>query len=197
MPGEASFDLGKPGKGSLIYESIAKTLEDSSRNAQAGVRMLVVASDGRPDGDLDPGGAAKAAQLADIAVYPLAVGHSARAAAFEMESAAPPHPFDDDWTFEVRNAYRKKLFDEAEQQTADFAGLGEATGGRAFDPPELKAGSARAIIQALADAVRSEYVAGFSPPPGSPAAAHEIRVRLVGRGEMKLAGGARTAVYSL
>lgn len=195
MPGEASFGLGKPGKGSLIYESIVRTLEDSSRNVQAGVRMLVVVSDGRPDGDLDPGGAAKAAQLTDIAVYPLVVGHSARVAGFEMESAAPPRPGDDDRTFEVRNAHRRKLFDEAEQQTADFAGLGEATGGRAFDPPELNAGSARAIIQALADDVRSEYVAGFSPDPGSPPAAHEIRIRLVGKGEMKLAGGARTAVY--
>ena len=195
LPGEASFDLGKPGKGSLIYESIVKTLEDCSRNVQKGVRMLVVVSDGRPDGELDPGGAARTAQLADIAVYPLVVGHAARVAGFEMESAAPPRPGDDDRTFEVRNAYRKKLFDEAEQQTADFAGLGEATGGRAFDPPDLNAASARAIIQELADAVRAEYVAGFSPEPGSPPAAHEIRIRLVGKGEMKLAGGARTAVY--
>ena len=195
MPGEASFELGSPARDSPIYESIVKTLEDCSRNVQAGARMLVVVSDGRPGGELDPAGAAHAAELAGIAVYPLVVGHAARIAAFEMESAAPPRSGDDDRTFEVRNVYRKKLFDEAEQQTADFAGLGEATGGRAYDPPVLNASSARGIIHALADQVRSEYVAGFSPEPGSHPAAHEIRIRLVGPGELKLTGGARTAVY--
>jgi len=195
VPGEASFDLGKPGKGSLIYESISRTLEDCSRNAQGGVRMLVVVSDGLPDGDTDPAGAAVAAGHADIAVYPLVVGHGARVAEFEMETAAPPRPGDDDRTFEIRNAYRKKLLDEAERQTADFAGLGESTGGRAFDPPELNAATARGIIQDLADEVRAEYVAGFRPEPGSPPADHRIEIRLVSQREKKLVGGTRTAVY--
>lgn len=192
-PGEATFGLGKP-SGSLIYEAIVKALDDSSPGSQSAARMLLVVSDGLATGDQDPAAAALAAQEADVPVYPLLVGRQARIAAFEMQAetdaAEPPRP-----ASSVRAAYRKKLFDQSEEQTAAFASLGDLTGGRSFDPPQLDASTARGIIRSLADEVRAEYIAGFSPEPGSPPASHQIEIRLKGRKDGKMAGGARAAVY--
>ena len=194
-PGEAGFVLGKPGKDSLIYESIVRTLEESSHSITPGVRMLLVVSDGIPGGDQDPAAAVTAAQEAGVPVYPLLVGHQARISEFGMESSAPPRSGEDEHAFSVRRDYRKKQFDETESQAAAFASLGDATGGRSFDPPELNAAAARDVIRSLADEVRAEYVAGFAPEPGSPPASHRIGIRLKGHKEAKLAGGGRLAVY--
>jgi hypothetical protein len=87
------------------------------------------------------------------------------------------------------------MFDQTEEQSAAFASLGDSTGGRSFDPPQLDASTARRIIQSLADEVRAEYIAGFSPEPGSPPASHRIEIRLKGRKDGKLVGGSRAAVY--
>lgn len=194
-PGEAGFTLGKPGKDSLIYESIVKTLEESSHSITPGVRMLLVVSDGLPGGDQDPAAAVTVAREAGVPVYPLLVGHQARISGFGMENSAPPRSGEDEHAFSVRQDYRKKQFDEAEGEAAAFAGLGDATGGRSFDPPELNAAAARGVIRSLADEVRAQYVAGFSPEPESPPASHRIEIRLKGHKEAKLVGGGRLAVY--
>lgn len=197
-PGEATFDLGKP-SGSLIYEAIVKALDDSSPMGQPAPRMLLVISDGLATGDQDPAAAALAAQEADVPVYPLLLGNQARIAEFEMQAemqaAEPPRPGEDGLAGSVRAAYRKKQFDQTEEQTAAFASLGDSTGGRSFDPPQLNASTARGIIRSLADEVRAEYIAGFSPEPGTPPASHQIEIRLKEPRDGKMAGGVRAAVY--
>ncbi len=194
-PGEAVFDLAKPGRDSLIYESIVEILKDSERYAEFGPRMLLVVSDGRPGGDKDPTASAQFAVDSGVPVYPLMVGHQARIAEFEMENEAPRRPNEDDQSANVHTSYRKKVFDEAEGEAAAFASLGDSTGGRSFDPPDLNAATARAVIHELADEVRAEYVVGFTPEPGAPPSKHAIEVRIKGHPELKLVGGARVAVY--
>ena len=98
-------------------------------------------------------------------------------------------------TVGIRAAYRKKLFDENEGMAEAFSSLGELTGGRSFDPPDLNASTARSIIQFLADEVRAEYIAGFSPEAGMPPVSRQIVVRLKGHKEAKIVGGTRVAVY--
>ena len=192
-PGEAVFDLAKP-TASLIYEAIVKALDDSSRAGQSAQRMMLVVSDGEATGDRDPAVATVAAQEADVPVYPLLLGHRARIADLEMQTEAP-RPGEDEQTASARLAYRKKLFDATEEQVTAFASLGDLTGGRAFDPPDLNASTARGIVQSLADEVRAEYAAGSRRNLGSPPASHKIRVHLVGLKDAKLVGGARTAIY--
>jgi hypothetical protein len=96
----------------------------------------------------------------------------------------------------VHTRYAQTIFDREEAQAGLFAGLGEATGGRAFDPPELNASPAREIVGFLAGEVQTAYMIGFSPEPGATPSAYKVEIRLVGgtRGA-KILGGFRMAVY--
>jgi len=194
-PGEQVFDLGKPGKNSLIYESIERALQDSARPGSNAIQMMLAVSDGEPGGDREPTAAANAAQRAGVPVYPLVVGHQARISEFELSNEAPPRLNESEHDTEVRANYRRKTFEEEEALAASFASLGDLTGGRAFDPPDLNGGSARDVIRSIADAVRNEYVAGFAPEPGNPPVEHRIEIRLIGHKEARLTGGSREAVY--
>jgi hypothetical protein len=196
LPGEAAFDLHKPGKDSLIYEAIIECLRDCARHPQPVARLMLVVSDGLPGGELHPAGAASAALQMGIPIYPLLVGHQARIAEFNMRAEAPLRPGETPEAAAVRATYAQTVFEREEAQAGLFAGLGEATGGRSFDPPELNSSAARDIIGFLAGEVQTAYIIGFSPEPGSTPSAHKVEIRLVGgtRGA-KILGGSRMAVY--
>jgi hypothetical protein len=131
-----------------------------------------------------------------IPIYPLLVGHQARIAEFNMRAEAPLRPGEGPETAAAHARYVQTIFEREEAQAGLFARLGEATGGRAFDPPELNASAARDIIGFLAGEVQTAYMIGFSPEPCATPSAHEVDIRLVGgpRGA-KILGGFRTAVY--
>jgi len=90
LPGEAVFDLHKPGKDSLIYESIVETLRDRARYPRPVTRLMLVVSDGLPGGEWNPAQAATATLQMGIPIYPLLVGHQARIAEFNIRMAASP-----------------------------------------------------------------------------------------------------------
>jgi hypothetical protein len=188
------FELDKPGKDSLIYESIAKVLAEPPSSA-ATTRLMLVVSDGLPGGDTDPDQAARAAEDAGVPVYPLLVGHEERVEEFNFQMRQPAPAGMNASDFETRQNYFRTKFETTDAQTVTFSGLGDATGGRAFDPPTLNAASARDIIKALADEVRAEYVAGFAPDVGATLVQHKIEIRLVQRKGGKITGGSRVAVY--
>jgi VWFA-related protein len=195
MPGEAAFDLHKPGKDSLIYESIVETLRDSARSQRTVTRLMLVVSDGLPGGEMNPAQAANAALQMGIPIYPLLVGHQARVAQFNMRMSEPLHPGENPEAGAARARYAQ-IFDHEEAQAELFTSLGEATGGRSFDPPELNPSTARDIIAFLAGEVRTRYIIGFSPESGSTRSPHQIEVRLIsGRPGAKIAGGSRIALY--
>ena len=201
LPGEAAFDLHKPGKDSLIYEAIVETLRDCARHPRPVARLMLVVSDGLPGGELNPASAAGAALEMGIPIYPLLVGHQARIAEFNMRIAASPRPGETEdaapgSTAAAHARYAQKVFDREEAQAGLFASLGEATGGRSFDPPELNSAAARDIIGFLAGDVRTEYIIGFSPEPGLTPSPHKIEIRLLGTNRgAKIIGGSRMAVY--
>jgi len=86
--------------------------------------------------------------------------------------------------------------DRLQRVAEPAAYLVEATGGRSFDPPELNPSAARDIIGFLAGEVRTEYIIGFSPEPGSRPSLHKIEIRLLGSNRgAKMIGGSRMAAY--
>jgi hypothetical protein len=196
LPGEAAFDLHKPGKDSLIYEAIVETLRDCARHPRPVARLMLVVSDGLPGGELNPAPAASAALQMGIPIYPLLVGHQARIAEFNMRMAAPPRPGETPENAAAHARYAQTIFDHEEAQASLFVDLGEATGGRSFDPPELDPSAARDIIGFLAGEVRTEYIIGFSPETGSSPGPHKIEIHLLGNNRgAKIIGGSRMAVY--
>lgn len=196
QPGEAALDLHKPGKDSLIYESIIAALKDSTRSPRPVTRLMMVVSDGLPGGELNPTTAATAALQMGIPVYPVLVGHQARIAEFNMRMASLPRQGETPGDASPHAQYFQKIFVQQEAHAALFTNLGGATGALSFDPPELNPSSAREIIAYLAGEVRTEYIVGFSPESGSTSSPHQIEVRFLGgRPGAKIAGGFREAVY--
>jgi hypothetical protein len=128
-------------------------------------------------------------------VYPLVVGHLARVRDYQAKMQEPgPIGAAADGVNPRKNylATQLQLF---EDQVAAFAQLGDWTGGRAFDPPDLTSKNVKDTIQALAGQVRFEYVIGFSPAPSQTPRPHKMTVRLVGHKDARLTGGERVAVY--
>jgi len=180
LPGEEAFDLHKPHEESLIYEAIIETLRDCARHPRPVARLMLVVSDGLPGGELNPAQAASTAQQMGIPIYPLLVGHQARIAQFNMRMEAPPRPGETPKDAAAHARYAQTVFEHEEAQAGLFVGLGVATGGRAFDPPELNPSAARDVIGFLAGEVRTEYIIGFSPEPGATPSPHKIEIRLLG-----------------
>jgi len=194
-PGEAAFDLGHPGKDSLVYEAITEAINDRARDSQRVARMMLVVSDGLPGVEPNPGMAVGAALRMGIPIYPLLLGHRDRVTTFNMQLVAPPDPGESAKIAEARARYRQKTFDERESQAGLFVGVASQTGGRAFDPPELNAATAKDILGFLVGEVRKEYVVGFSPEPGREASNHRIDIRLIGNNGARIIGGKRFARY--
>ena len=73
---------------------------------------------------------------------------------------------------------------------ADFAEIGELTGGRSFDPQLISPVAVREILRIVALETSNEYVAGYfaEPSEGRPRK-HSARVLLADKSLGKLRGG--------
>ncbi len=80
--------------------------------------------------------------MPDVPVYPLMVGHEERVEEFNFQMRLPAPAGMNASDFETRQNYFRTKFEEKETQTVAFLKLGDATGGRAFDPPTLDAANA-------------------------------------------------------
>jgi hypothetical protein len=75
-------------------------------------------------------------------------------------------------------------------------GLGQSTGGLAFAPEQITPAAASQMLAAVADRLRSEYVAGFEMPASTgPPRQHRVEVRLRSEGSGVVAGGVRVVTY--
>jgi len=131
---------------------------------------LVVFSDGLPTTNTRPEDAAAALAGLGIPVYPVVLGHA--------DTAGRP------W------GPMQEMF------MADFARLADLTGGRSFDPPAINLTVVHEILAALAEEVRSEYVAGFAlPAPAGGVRPHKLEVRLRSKELGSVRGGTRTVIH--
>ena len=162
--------------GTRLYESIIYTCRDAASRGGTVTRLMVVLSDGFSTTKALPRKAIEAARRYGITLYPVILGHdrlSRRASGAGGGKAANP---------KTRNVWggqrlpgigdpgrggsvqqRQAQTHYQENQMADFAEIGEQTGGRSFDPQTVNSLIIRAILGAVVAQVETEYVAGYYP----------------------------------
>ncbi len=199
--------------GTRLYEAIMRTCQDAAESGGAATRLMVVLSDGFSTTSTPPEQALAAARHFGITLYPVILGHDRvlqqAASAGGMHA---PSRHNQPWGptpppgvgpargggYGMRDAMQRNRESRArwlEWRMAAFAALGDATGGRSFDPPEVSNGIVGRILLAVTQAARAEYVAGYYPAAGDGAPrARVVSVQLVGKGKGKIQGGRRLVV---
>ncbi|MGA3099065.1 MAG: tetratricopeptide repeat protein [Bryobacteraceae bacterium] len=160
-----------PAGNTPLFASIAETARQAAANGGAAVRMMVIFSDGQADYD-DVGrfeDAVGAAQELGIALYPVLL-RSRSADLDDIGSGIPA------FVWESMDKYRD---------------LGNRTGGVSFTVLAT-GGVLPAILGAIAQHIRYDYVAGFYPPAsGATRKRHTVEVSLRSGRKGKLTGGKR------
>ena len=187
----AAYDFAHPG--TRLYGSIIQVAREAASSAAPSSRIMVVLSDGMDTTKIRRKAAVEAAMAAGIPVYPILLGHE-RVARLAQGAPRTPGRGGGSGMENPRWLERQARAATRELEMQEFAGMGEATGGAAFDPPFLNSAVLKAILEGLVGQIRSQYVLGFYPPAGK-ATRHNLRVRLRGKGAGKLCGGSRTLIY--
>jgi len=199
--------------GTRLYEAIIGTCRDAVQRGTSATRLMVILSDSFSTTNTRPEDAVPVARQLGVTLYPVVLGHDrvvqqalraqgapagrglapapgrARGNRGRADSAGgrldlPGQP---DREFQAR---------DREARMAEFAALGEATGGRSFDPKVVNNTMMRAILQAIVTQVHAEYVAGYYPASsGKPAASHQVQVTLLDKKAGKLYGGSRLVIH--
>ena len=175
-----------------IYEAIGTAAKEAAAAPANATRMMLVFSDGFPTTTSAPEDASVMCREVGIPVYPVVLGHQRlvdqarnirRNAANQPTPQAPP----------VRAL--EKIQDQ-ETQIEDFARLGQLTGGRSFDPPEITLDIMRQILSEMMTQVRTEYVVGFTPEVsrGAPRR-HRLEIRLRSKDLGRVLGGTRVVAH--
>ena len=169
-----------PNGGTWLYEAVAGAAAQAGATPGNATRLLLVFSDGLPTTTTTPEDASGICRELGIAVYPVLLGHQLLRQARSLDERNP-----------ASLSYTIK-----ENQMADFARLGELTGGRSFDPPEISLAVMRSVLSIMVAQIRMEYVVGFQPEVGSgPPQRHRLEVRLRDRQAGRVIGGTRTVVH--
>jgi VWFA-related protein len=219
----ALFPKTSAGKGmTWLYEAILRTAEDTTRSNEKVVRNMVVFSDGLGATTAQARDAAGPCEALGIPVYPVILGH--RRVLDRLQNAGVKQPPAASSTFpsnpksrkanspdanaralaqkqrqEEKAAAREKSAENAEARerlVEDFARLGEMTGGRSFDPPEISLDVMQKVLEGMAVLMRTEYIAGFVPEgAGGAPRKHKIEIKLRNSELGKLVGGKREASY--
>ena len=84
-----------------------------------------------------------------------------------------------------------------QQDIAEYASVGELTGGRSFDPPMINEAIMKNILDFMVgQAGVLEFVAGYAPDPASDKPKkHKVEVKLNEKEMGKVLGGTRTVVH--
>jgi len=149
-----------------LFASIAETARQAAANGGASVRMMVIFSDGQADYDdlARYEGAVGAAERQGIALYPVLLPSAG------MQSDIP--------------AYLWESMD-------NYQNLAKRTGGESFTAPATR-GALPAILSAIAQHIRYDYVAGFYPPaPGATRKRRAVEVSLRSKNRGQITGGKR------
>ena len=177
----------QPGGGTWLYEAVAAVSSEAAATPGDTTRMVLVFSDGFPTTNSRPEDAAGLDRELGIPVYPVVLGHQKLMQRMGEVQAkqAPSGP-----------SSRSLSYLTAKQnEIADFASLGELTGGRSFDPPEINLSVMRSIVGTMVALIRTEYVVGFVPETSDAPRKHKLEIRLGEKNAGKVMGGTRTVVH--
>src|SRR5581483_702469 len=183
--------------GTRLYEAIMFAAHDSAQGGGNVTRVMVIFSDGEPTTKTKPEEAVKVANAEGIQLYPVVLGHErlkeimnrAGGTGDRGRAQNPRNP-----NANVPNQAQMRAQD-MEREMFEFASIGEATGGRSFDPPVVSAAVIRTILAGLVDQMRAQYVIGYDPGAASDSAKpHKVQVKLLAKDKGKLHGGMRTVV---
>ncbi len=192
--------------GTRLYEAIIATCRDAAKSGGNVNRLMVVFSDGFSTTKALPKKAVEAARRYGITLYPVILGHDRLAqraggggggmgggrmrnvwGGRKLPGIGGPGGFET----------RQSQVHAQEFQMAQFAALGEQTGGRSFDPPEVNSLMIRAILNAVVTQVRNQYVAGYYPSgEAGKKKPRKVEVKLAknARRKAKIQGGRRLVV---
>lgn len=166
--------LKERGKSQIGFGEVNQIIQATTKNAPPARRLMVLYSDGG-SGYASPV-TIRTAQEENVSIYPVLVHR------------------DNDGGSDLRHDGRSRSRGFDDYLDARFLELGASTGGRGFTlynagiiPMEL--------LTDIAQCVRSEYIAGFSPVVSEPPQVHHIRVALKSNSLGKLRGGERALTY--
>ncbi len=197
--------------GTRLYEAVMETCRDAVQRGAA-TRLMVILSDSFSTTNTPPEHALAAARQLGVTLYPVVLGHDRviqQALRAEGRSAGRgPVDVPDRARSNRRRGDsaggrlglpgqldRQAQARDREVRMAEFAAMGEATGGRSFDPKTVNSAVLRAILQTIVAQVQAEYVAGYYPASlDKPAAPRQVQVTLLDKKTGKLYGGHRLVV---
>jgi Ca-activated chloride channel homolog len=187
--------------GTRLYEAIMFAAHDSAQAGGNVTRIMVIFSDGEPTTRTKPEEAVKIAAAEGIQLYPVVLGHERvrqrlnQAGGGGMRGAGPGNP--NGGNPNGGNPSKAQLrARDLEREMLEFASIGEATGGRSFDPPTVSAAVIRTILAGLVDQVRAQYVVGYDPgPAGEAQKPHKVQVKILAKDKGKLYGGVRSVMH--
>jgi VWFA-related protein len=174
----------------IEYRPVAQPRDETI--SQGNVLMMVF-SDGIPTTNSVPEDASAVCQRLGVPVYPVVLCHN-----LLLDRIKQVQETGRDRQGNLTSAANARMMDlrAAEKHVEDFGRLGELTGGRSFDSPQLSLEAMRQILSFMVGQVRNQYVAGFVPEKtGAPERQHKLEVRLLDKGTGKVVGGSRTVVH--
>ncbi|SPE38271.1 exported hypothetical protein [Candidatus Sulfopaludibacter sp. SbA3] len=204
----ALFPKRKAGTGQTwLYEAVRGAAEDASQPDARILRSMLVFSDGLGTTTAEPQDAASVCESLGIPVYPVVLGHRRILASLQKAERAlsaqpnPPVTRNSGKGSSTRDpspaASRRVDKEEAHEKSVErFGSLGEMTGGRNFDPPEINLDVLQKVLEGMSVLMRTDYVAGFSPEANSGTPhKHRIEVKLRNLDVGKIVGGKRETSY--
>ncbi len=185
--------------GTRLYEAVMQTCRDASQSGGQASRFLLVLSDGFPTGKAPPDYAVHAARAYGIPVYPVLLGHNRIVQQAQGGGGGQP-PNLRNRTSPVRQSQQRNnrlaRAREQESKMGVFAAVGAATGGQAFDPPQISNKALRKVFQGIAEQVAAEYLVGYYPDSvDDERTPHQVEIQLSEAVRAKLYGGSRVIVH--
>ena len=176
-----------PNSGTWLFEAVAAVSREAAATGGDATRMVLVFSDGFPSTDSRPEDASDLNRELGIPVYPVVLGHGKLLERMgEEQQRQKP--------FEPTSGALNNLMAK-QNEIMEFARLGELTGGRSFDPPEITLTVMRSVLGSMVGQVRTEYVVGFAPEASGAPCKHKLEIRLRGKDTGKVTGGTRTVLH--
>lgn len=171
--------------GTWIYEAVIAAARDLSPSP-ADNAMILIFSDGLANNSSSvPEDAAAVAQELGVTVYPAVLGFKNLQEKIAQAKQAAGN----------NTSLRLTNLDAQQNEVRRYTLLGQLTGGRAFDLPQISLAVLQQILEFMVGQIRHQYLVGFVPEPSQKPRTHKLQVRLVDKSQGTLLGGTRTLIH--